>query len=72
MPECEVCGRDKAGLEEIGHDPEFEEHQGVLKCGKCIHEYSTETHEGEREMTSTDESESVQKGSKDWKERINA
>lgn len=78
MTKCEVCGRDEAGLEEIGYEPEFKEHQGILKCIKCVTEYEKETHEGQTEDTeagnkgssNTENTGNVRKESNDWKDEL--
>lgn len=62
---CEVCGRTAEELEtEFGIKADFEDHQGLTKCSKCIKEYERELGSDENAV-SDDIDENA-----DWKSKV--
>jgi hypothetical protein len=65
MTECKICGRTEEELEEeFGREIEVTEHQGMLKCGKCLSEYQRES--GDQAAEQEDDSQT------DWKKAVTA
>lgn len=66
---CRVCGRTPEELRDINQNPEFETHQGVMKCRKCICEYETVL-KSQRQISDNGQEECDT--TRDWKQAIRA
>lgn len=65
---CQVCGRTAEDFErELNKEGmNFSQHQGIIKCEKCIMEYEAELSSGEKV------SKDSQQETKNWKDAVTA
>jgi len=67
--ECELCGRSEEDAEEL------KEHQGFVKCHRCIREYEsgagdTKSSDSEDRTVEPESDLDPEKGSDDWKKAV--